>query len=861
MKKIISLIMVVILMNVTGCLGGSETDKKSDENLKNPDKVNMIIDSTNIDADLILTINSNDRPPTTGALKTENIIYGAKYRDDRASDLIYEYSFEEGGNLLETKVQTNSLEKVFYNLKAETTYKFTVLAYDKLTKKVSEAKTVQFITGSEGSLNPKTPFMEKVTFDINLDKKIVFLGETLTIKFTVENSDKKEYKIEPYVDLLTRDGWEFVSSDAPEILEKESGLVTFKEVYKLNKIVGTKTIQVGSSIKSGGEILPIQNNNIDVLDGYNTLILESATASAKNLKVLPGQSGIQVTYVVNNKTTNSIEITDIESKFTDSEGNDVSSEWSMTTTDFKTAFTGSRSTLVSYTLSQTATTGTIYLDAVIKGEIDGIEIVSGRAISVGKLTVGSVPEASLELWTAYPEGAKDGTISLDQEITIYGKVNYSGTERMNDGKLRLRINGLDGTRPIEGTVDRDIKANEQMEWVIKAGKEVVEGNIELYVTQTPTIGRSPFEENVEFISKSVKLELKVEEEPKLHMSTIYINDYYGGNDGIVKLDSTFKAGVKLENATKNEVSGNVRVKIVLSDIDNPRLNLAPGENFIKEGAVGEELIWDLVGRTVGRENVTFEVLSLPNDENRDEVVALTSDSEYKLFYEVIKGPKIKLLRIFPNVDSMLQVDPGDSGIVVRMEVQNSGDVDLRVTDLNLTFTQKGEELSDKWKVTAFDKDMDLTKGMIAEVRAYVSLMENIGDDTDIIGDVTIDGNITVMDVDTKEIVTASGSIQLGKIRVEDIIDPTPVIGAPETALVGEEITFDATESTDNVEIRHYYWDFNYDPTATYNHSDRAGEKVIKAYDTPGIYIVKLRLIDAAGNDSYVTHDIIIKEEE
>jgi len=89
----------------------------------------------------------------------------------------------------------------------------------------------------------------------------------------------------------------------------------------------------------------------------------------------------------------------------------------------------------------------------------------------------------------------------------------------------------------------------------------------------------------------------------------------------------------------------------------------------------------------------------------------------------------------------------------------------------------------------------------------------------------------------------AGNEEPHKILTEIKLDKTrPVAnaGQNQTINVGETVTFDASNSTDNIGIISYKWDFGDGATAT-------GVTVTHAYTNPGTYTVKLTVMDKAGN--------------
>jgi heat shock protein HslJ len=85
--------------------------------------------------------------------------------------------------------------------------------------------------------------------------------------------------------------------------------------------------------------------------------------------------------------------------------------------------------------------------------------------------------------------------------------------------------------------------------------------------------------------------------------------------------------------------------------------------------------------------------------------------------------------------------------------------------------------------------------------------------------------------------------------------PQPVIIAPPQATVGQESTFDGSQSQPgSYPITNYYWDFGDGKTAE-------GTVVTYAYPRAANYTVTLTVVDESGASSAITHQIVITEEE
>lgn len=91
-----------------------------------------------------------------------------------------------------------------------------------------------------------------------------------------------------------------------------------------------------------------------------------------------------------------------------------------------------------------------------------------------------------------------------------------------------------------------------------------------------------------------------------------------------------------------------------------------------------------------------------------------------------------------------------------------------------------------------------------------------------------------------------------KITVEDDVHPTVSVDIYGNLVAGEEITLDASESSDNVGISSIEWEFGDGSTAT-------GANVTHTYDNAGDYTINVTVTDEAGNID--TDTVTIKVEK
>ncbi len=106
-------------------------------------------------------------------------------------------------------------------------------------------------------------------------------------------------------------------------------------------------------------------------------------------------------------------------------------------------------------------------------------------------------------------------------------------------------------------------------------------------------------------------------------------------------------------------------------------------------------------------------------------------------------------------------------------------------------------------------------------------------------------------VNSSYTVTLNGPITERPVFL-DVADPIADAGLDRTCFAGETIAFNAMESSDNVGIVYYEWDFGDGVTETFLGATHV-------YDEPGTYTVTLTVKDRVGNDAKDTVLITVKE--
>ncbi len=509
-----------------------------------------------------------------------------------------------------------------------------------------------------------------------------------------------------------------------------------------------------------------------------------------------------------------------------------------------------------YTLSNNATKGKIFLDAKIIGEIAGVEVIDQHAEKLGVVEVKDPSLAKLEAWIAYPEGAQDGIVSARQNFTIYYRINYDGDVSFYDnGEVTIDYGDIDGATLLKGNRTETIDLNKRKEWEIRMPAIKITGNIKIKISRNPTYRIGDGEFDVKFENTTVEIPIQVLDQPELEFEVGYENEEYGGIDGVIDASSEFEVYAKITNKNLNNlVTGNTKIAINLDAIEG--MKLADGEILEKTVAVDEKVTWKLVAPANNKNgSIKFINNGIVRDPNSEEIYEL---GEQSLRATIKLGGELTLKRIYVDWET---VEPGQSGIPIKFEVRNNGDADVLITEVGAVFSQKGEDVSDRWILSETTIREDTLLTSLASERtviAYYKLKENEGTADDIIGNVDITGYAKGIELISGQALSDLEPTYDENILVKDIIPPVAVINVDKTtAKVGEFIFFDASQSTDNDKIVNYAWDFNVGDGILQSVRE---EQTYYKYDEPGEYVVSLQINDEEGNGP-VTETIKIVIEE
>lgn len=876
MKKI--LFMIILIIIAAGCAGEKKTTENTD--VTNTEKRDVIVSSLTTDAGISLRIISkpDDEISSTQIIDTNKVVdvsFLATQTGYKSSDFTYHYEVKKDGNIdavnsLGTNVYTHATNVRLQELiDTVSQYSFEVWSYNTKTGKKSpsgEGFTFR-VMSTTGTAISENVVLNSVT----TDKKILYPGDTFQITYSITNQSTTDQYLAAKSTFSGQQTnvWTIKSTDAPAKITAGQTL-EIKEVYTLsetyissagnplvNKHIITSLVNLNSN-----EATNSINNSIEVIIKERAnIVLDNITTVAQVVE--PGQSNIRIDYAITNNGNNSAYIKEITPRFITADGQDVSKYWTETATNNKNPIVeGSGGTIVInkiYTLSTDAVGGDLFIDAGVKlliGDSYGLELSYDNFRIQGKIKVQSAGTASIDAWIALPEGAKNGELYQNQEVTIYGIVNYSGTVSLSQkGSFEIVWSEIDGASLTAGEAIReDITLNKQFQWTLRAGTKPIQGNIYIRVKEAPVSVKTNMP--IAFTTREKIIPIKVIPNPVLLMTSGVEEDNYGAKDGIVKAGTVEKIYVLVENTTATKYTGNVKVKLGVSQLEG--CELAAGEVAEKTVVPGIKTIWSVKVPDIARNgSVVFDKIDSEID---------PKTGEKPLFENLTTSVKIGSV---PTGTIQLQevkcdwttVKPGVSGIPIVFVLENTGSSPIKITDLQGIFTKNGIDVSSKFILTNkedFYGTIIPAKTGNIEIRTRFKMVENMLDETDIIKNVRIGGIATAVDTVMGEVLIDNISTYDGWIYVIDIVPPVLVVNEEMTAKVGEPVLFDASKSTDNLGITSYSWD--YDDADNINNNTLAdrGAKVYHTYTKAGVYRATISINDGASDIDHFGNIVSIK---
>ena len=231
-----------------------------------------------------------------------------------------------------------------------------------------------------------------------------------------------------------------------------------------------------------------------------------------------------------------------------------------------------------------------------------------------------------------------------------------------------------------------------------------------------------------------------------------------------------------------------------------------------------------IGTSIGTNaNVTVTIPEYADTDSFQEFQVVAADSEGRFYADEV------FFRISQNTDSG-DDNPIDVSLSVSPDSVEAGNEFTLTADAN----QSVEEY--QWD---FNND-----GTIDAVTTNSSLTETAGYPDDY----TISVTAVATDGDT-----ATASTDL---TITDSTAPTPALSGPSTVVIGEEVTFDASESVDNGYIANYTWEIS-TGTETVRSTTTTSNTTSFSFSETGDYTLKLTVTDSAGNTNTTTKDVTV----
>ncbi|NLK62430.1 MAG: PKD domain-containing protein [Fusobacteria bacterium] len=856
MKKTLSYYFIFfILILMTGCFSSSSSGNKIVDIPKDDD---IVVEKP-------INISIVSAPPKEKSNLNVDIQYIATQEGYNPSDFLYKYELKEGG-ILSKKEEGISYTKVkFSNLKESTQYSFQVWGINKRTLEVSKTSSITTFT----TMSDADQKIDLEINSINFSRVSMEIGDTIDLTYSITNKGTGKHEFLPMVSFGTWNDY-FKGIQNEEIWELDAGeRKIFTISYELkqvkpNALNAVETVYVTPTIldlntEKSVTYSQLLTKEITIIIDKNAKI-ELKEVALSSSSVVPGQSNINIRYDIKNSNTDEyLTIKSITPNFYTEKGVNVSNEWVDSRSEEKRIPPGSEMTITrTYTLSPNATTGKIYLDASVIGEIGGITVEDEHSEKIGIVEVRDVSTANIEAWIAYPDGAKDGEVSAGQSFTVYYRVNYDGNVTIYEkGDITIDYSELDGATLLKGNKNESIEFNQKKEWEVKMPSIEIKGNIKIKINKEPTYRVGEDEFSIKFSKNEILIPINVKKKPELELTVGYSELNYGALDGIVKSGSEFEVYAEITNTNpKNKISGKIKIAINPNSIEGLRFaNDEVSEKYIN---IDEKITWRLIAPSEKKYGtIKFEIKEYPIEPNSNEQYEIRNKD---LIADFRLGGDLTLKRIYSDWS---HVNPGQSGIPIKFEIRNNGDEDVRVTDVAARFTQNGKDISDKWTlVETTIRENTVITDLNSEITiiAYYKLKENIHDGTDKLGEVVVSGSV-------KGVELTSGNILIDEyptydmiIKIRDIIPPTAIITVDkEVAKVGEPIFFDGTNSFDNDEIAYYAWDFNLGDGILESVRE---SKIDHTYNEPGEYEVMLQINDREGNGPVTkTIKILIVEDE
>lgn len=838
-KKIIFLLSLTLL--VMGCTGG-ETGLNPNQVVVDPPIV-PAIDPTNTDENLLVYIVST--PAATDAPRTVEFQYRADQIDNLEEDFVYSYKLEQNGTVIKSEDYVTYTAIKFTELIANSQCSFKIKAHNKKTGKTSQIEqSYEFRVTNSSEIDP---FVENIELTVKLDKSTIKAGEDLVMTFNMRNKSDEAYEFLPSTNLDTRDKWTLTDDGSPNKIEAGE-IIEFTRTYNLKEYENLLIISSQVEDLDSGSIKIASGKTIKIPDTEDMSVdLKKVEIRSSVAEIFPGEIGIKIYYTVKNNVNSTVTIKDIVARFYDLEGNDLTEYFTDTTTDTKTLPAKAELSVYHIYNVGAVPAGNLFVDATVTISYEGEEASDNSSDEIGKIKVVDKGKGILKAWIAYPEGAVDGVVSLGQDFTVYAKIDYDGNADYNyDGEISIDDDALDGMRIAVGSQTTTFNLNQQVQWTMRAGTIPISGNLRVYIKTPPNDSSEDID--LEFETEEVLISMQTVDEAELDIETGIETDDYGAKDGMIKAGTELAVYATVFNKSVTEASGTVRMRLRESTMGG--FKIVAGETLVKEVEVGAKATWILKAPTTKEvSNIEIEFLNLPEDPNSNVELTISLNSGDNIRVQSLQAADIQLKNV-----TVLQeeAEPGEDSIPIVFDIQNIGGVDIKVESLKANFTQNGVDVSEKWILSEINVNNNsiIAPGETRGITAYYRLMNNIFDGTDLVGEVTIAGEVTVSDIETGEEITDLQPKVIDSIRIRDRVAPVSVAGEDITAAVGDVITLDGSGSTDNVGITSWSWIIYTERGTSMLSTALTGETrlyTIGSDFTAGTYRVELKVNDAERN--------------
>lgn len=231
-----------------------------------------------------------------------------------------------------------------------------------------------------------------------------------------------------------------------------------------------------------------------------------------------------------------------------------------------------------------------------------------------------------------------------------------------------------------------------------------------------------------------------------------------------------------------------------------------------------------IGTSIGTTaDVTVTIPEYADTDSYQGFQVVAADSEGRFYTDVV------FFRIAQNVTS-----GGDNPIDVSLSVspdsvEAGNDVTL-TADANQSVEEYRWDLNNNGTIDTVTTSSSLTRTAVSP-----------GDYTASVTAVATDGD------------TATATTDL---TVTDSTAPKPALSGPSTVVVGEEVTFDASNSSDNSYIANYTWEVS-NGTDTVRSITTTSKSTSFVFSETGNYTLKLTVTDIVGNTNTTTQDVSV----